>query len=154
MFMPPEAFRHAEQGDPRGDIYSLGALGYYLLTGQSVFSGESDVELYQKHLNERPVPPSHRTSNSVSAEIDEILLRCLEKELNLRFQSVVELGQVLSSLPQADVWDMHARSEWWAQATRRLGTESQRVSCGQENRSSATVKISPTDHVNISQLML
>jgi serine/threonine protein kinase len=114
LFMPPEAFRDSEGTDPRSDIYSLGALGYYLLTSQYVFEGDSDAELYQKHLNEQPVPPSRRTVNPISAEMQETILRCLEKEPNMRPHSVQELRELLLTSPVASQWSPDDRSAWWA----------------------------------------
>jgi eukaryotic-like serine/threonine-protein kinase len=113
LFMPPEAFADSGAADPRSDIYSLGALGYYLLTGQYLFEAESDSELYHKHLSESPIPPSRRTDHAVSAEMDETLLRCLEKEPNLRVQSAAELRELLLTSPVSSKWGAEERVAWW-----------------------------------------
>ena len=112
-FMPPEAIKHTDRSDPRGDIYSVGALGYFLLTGQYVFDSDSVIELFEKHLTEAVIPPSRRTTNPVSPELEETLLRCLEKEPNLRPQSAVELHALLLTSPHATDWNMAARIAWW-----------------------------------------
>ncbi|PYM10875.1 MAG: hypothetical protein DME18_15440 [Verrucomicrobia bacterium] len=113
-FMPPEAIRNAVRSDPRSDIYSVGALGYYLLTAANVFEAEKVLDLYEKHLNESPIPPSQRSKNSVSAELEETLLRCLKKEPNLRPQSVNELSALLLTSPRASDWGPGPRAAWWA----------------------------------------
>jgi serine/threonine-protein kinase len=92
----------------------VGALAYYLLTAQYVFNSDSVVALYEKHLTEPPVPPGQRTVNLVSAEMEETILRCLEKEPNLRPQSVGELRAMLLTSPRAAEWTMEARAAWWA----------------------------------------
>jgi eukaryotic-like serine/threonine-protein kinase len=114
LFMPPEAFGNSGNADPRSDIYSLGALGYYLLTAQHVFDGDSDRELFQKHQSQAPPRPAPRTANPVSAEMEETILRCLEKEPNLRPQSVAELHQLLLTSPVANDWRPEDRAAWWA----------------------------------------
>ena len=113
-FMPPEAIRNDVRSDPRSDIYSVGALGYYLLTAAYVFDAENVLTLYEKHLNESPIPPSQRSKNPVSAELEETLLRCLKKEPNLRPQSVNELSALLLTSPRASDWGPGPLAAWWA----------------------------------------
>jgi len=121
LFMPPEAFTDSGATDPRSYIYSLGALAYYLLTAQHVFEGDSDGDLYEKHRAEMPVPPSRRTLNPISAEMEETILRCLEKEPNLRPQSVQELRELLLTSPAAADWKLEERTAWWVRF--RAGVE-------------------------------
>ena len=66
LFMPPEAFADSAAADPRSDIYFLGAVGYYLLCGAHLFDADSEMELYQKHAEEKPIPPHARTEQSIS----------------------------------------------------------------------------------------
>ena len=111
-FMPPEAIKDAARSDPRSDIYSVGALGYYLLTTANVFDAQNVLDLYEKHLTESPIKPSQRTANPISAELEETILRCLEKEPNLRPQSVGELRALLLTSPRASDWGPEARAAW------------------------------------------
>jgi serine/threonine protein kinase len=115
-FMPPEAIKDASRSDPRSDLYAVGALGYYLLTARSVFAAANVAELYQKHLTEAPVPPSRRTTNPVSAELETSLLRCLEKEPSQRPQSAGELRALLLASPRAADWGSRERAAWWRQS--------------------------------------
>jgi serine/threonine protein kinase len=151
LFMPPEAFRDSGGSDPRSDIYSVGAVGYFLLTAQYVFEAGSDYELYEKHASELPVRPSRRSLNPMSAEIEETILRCLEKEPNLRAQSVGELRDLLLTSPAATDWAPPKRAAWWAQYYTR---ETAPVSESRHLREPAvdgTVKISFADHVKASR---
>ena len=115
LFMSPEAIKDSRRSDPRSDIYSVGALGYFLLTGEYVFTAESDLALYAKHLTEPPIPPSQRTKNPVSPELEKIILRCLEKNPGLRPQSVGELRALLLTCPHAADWEPAERAAWWEQ---------------------------------------
>jgi len=112
-FTPPETISGSGQIDPRGDIYSLGALGYHLLTGRYFFDAETVFEIHRKQLAETPVPPSRRTDNPVSPEVEKILLRCLEKDPGLRPQSVVELRALLLASRHAAEWTPELRTAWW-----------------------------------------
>jgi serine/threonine protein kinase len=112
-FMPPEAIKNSARSDPRSDIYSVGALGYFLLTDEYIFEAESVFDLYDKQLTRAPIPPGQRTTNPISAELEETILRCLEREPNLRPQSVDELRALLLTSPCASEWGREARAAWW-----------------------------------------
>ena len=121
-FMPPEAIKSSARSDPRSDIYSVGALAYYLLSGKYVFEGSSVMEIYEKQLTTPVIPPSKRTTNLVSPQLDETILRCLEKEPGRRPQSAGELRQLLLESPLAYSWGPDLRASWWAEY-RKLETE-------------------------------
>jgi serine/threonine protein kinase len=147
LFMPPEAFRDSGISDPRSDIYSLGAVGYFLLTARYVFEANSDLELYQKHASEPPVPPSKRTPNLISAELEETILRCLEKEPNLRPHSVAELREMLSTCPQAQEWGIAARTAWWARFHAQGASPAPKQLTDQMMADGSALKMSLIDHV-------
>jgi eukaryotic-like serine/threonine-protein kinase len=86
-----------------------------LLTGEFVFNVESVLEIYEKQLTESPVPPSQRTRNQISPELETIILRCLDREPNVRPQSVGELRASLLASPHALDWVPEARAAWWAE---------------------------------------
>ena len=123
-FMPPEAIKDSTRSDPRSDLYSVGALGYYLLTGEHVFPAESLRELYDKHLDEPALSPRQRTTNPISEEMETIILQCLEKEPQRRPQSAVELRSLLLRSPEASAWGTDERAGWWA---RYQSQESERL---------------------------
>ena len=113
-FMPPESIKDSSKSEPRSDLYSVGALGYYLLTGRFVFDGQTIAELCEKHLTEIPPTPSQFATYPVSAEMDAIILKCLEKEPDQRPASALELRDLLLSSPKLSEWDAAARLKWWA----------------------------------------
>ena len=113
LFMPPEAITDGHRSDPRSDIYSLGALAYHLLTAVHVFDGSTVEALWDQHRNQSPRPPSQRTTNPISSQMEQALMRCLEKDPARRPQSVVELRSLLAASPHANEWTQEARSEWW-----------------------------------------
>ncbi|MGE4182091.1 MAG: serine/threonine protein kinase [Limisphaerales bacterium] len=112
-FIPPEAIDNRSPIDPRSDLYSVGALGYYLVTGQPVFDAENAAELYQKHLTEIPVPPGRRTTNPIGREFEVLLLDCLAKDPADRPESAQALRRRLKTLPTADEWDAAKATAWW-----------------------------------------
>jgi serine/threonine protein kinase len=112
-FTPPEAILGSAPADPRGDLYSLGALGYFLLTGCYIFDAESMAEIHHKQLVAPPVPPRQRTTNPISPEMEALLLRCLEKDMSRRPQSAAELRAGLLATPAANEWTLEQRAAWW-----------------------------------------
>jgi serine/threonine protein kinase len=112
-FMAPEAIKSSARSDPRSDIYAIGALGYFLLTGRNIFDAESVLDLYSKQISEAPVSPRQYVSGTLSPELEETILRCLDKEPNLRPQSVTELRALLMTSPQALEWTPELRLAWW-----------------------------------------
>ncbi len=115
LFMPPEAVTNANESDPRSDIYSLGALAYYLLTAEFVFEASTTEELLRKHQHEPPVPPSRRVQLAipVSEALESLVMSCLEKDREKRPPSVVEVRSWLERSPHAADWTLEARCEWW-----------------------------------------
>ena len=138
-FMAPEAIRNSNKSDPRSDIYAIGALGYFILTGQNVFDADSVVDLYNKQMSTTPAPPSEKSGGEISVELETTLLRCLEKDPALRPSSVLELRSLLLMSPRADDWTSADRSAWWADYNGRI--ESERVVAAAIDTIPATVKI-------------
>lgn len=95
-FMSPEQCGGSEELTAASDIYSVGALGYYLLTGKSVFSGRTAMQMLAAHLYE--APKSLRESNgAIPPGIEQIILKCLAKAPDDRFRDVGELETALRS---------------------------------------------------------
>ncbi len=77
--------------DKRSDLYSFGAVGYYLLTGRQVFHPEQEVDLIKQIMTESPPPPSEVTSNEIPSELEELILRCLAREMEDRPATIHEV---------------------------------------------------------------
>ncbi len=120
-YMAPE-MALGEPVDGRADIYALGCVAYYLITGQLVFEAEKAFQMIAKHLQAAPIPPSQRTDRPVSLELESLVLKCLAKEAKDRPQSAAHLAQALDWIP-TDVWGEEQAKRWWA-AHDRPGTES------------------------------
>ena len=121
-FMPPEAIKNSAAADPRSDLYAVGAIGYFLLTGKPVFENEDISELQKKQLADSPAPPSWRTKNRISAELERAILRCLEREPEKRPQSALELRDLFLASPRAADYTPEARAAWWAEFHRQEQT--------------------------------
>ena len=111
-YMAPE-MALGEAIDGRADIYALGCVAYFLLTGQLVFEAEKAFQMIAKHLQSTPVPPSQRTDRPVSAEMERLILKCLAKDPNDRPQSAADLLQALEWIP-TDAWGEPQAKEWWS----------------------------------------
>ena len=97
LFMAPEQAGSDHKPDARSDIYSLGAVAYYLLTGQPPFDSQNAIKVLVAHLHDRVVPPSqHRPE--MPADLEAIVMRCLEKNPDDRFNDATSLGQCLRRL--------------------------------------------------------
>ena len=92
--MSPEQIQGQEL-DGRSDIYAIGAIMYECVVGEPPFDAPNPVGVLSRHLSEEPLRPSARSPLSVPAEADEIILRCLEKDPDLRYQTAEELRQAL-----------------------------------------------------------
>jgi serine/threonine-protein kinase len=111
-YIAPEGIQTPEAVDARSDIYALGAVGYFLLTGQTVFDGNSVIELCVKHLTESPVPPSRRCGRDIPAALEQVILDCLEKAPEQRPQSSDELLERLRDL-NIPPWTARSARAWW-----------------------------------------
>jgi serine/threonine protein kinase len=101
--MAPEQMRASPDIDARADIWSLGAILFELLTGQCPFEGDTMTEVCGKVLTEDP-PSLSAFSNCTATELDSVIARCLQKDPNLRYQTVGEFAQALRAWrPSEDV---------------------------------------------------
>jgi tRNA A-37 threonylcarbamoyl transferase component Bud32 len=110
-YMAPE-MALGELVDGRADIYALGCVAYYLITGQLVFEAEKAFQMIAKHLQAAPVPPSQRTDRPVSPELERVILKCLAKDAKDRPQGAAQLAEALDWIP-ADVWGEEQAQRWW-----------------------------------------
>jgi len=114
-FMAPEMILDDKDVDGRADLYALGCVAYWLLTGQPVFPETSVGALLVAHAERKPVPPSERTELPIPPALEAIILACLEKRPEDRPQTAEELSRRLGTLPVAEPWTSERAAEWWAQ---------------------------------------
>ena len=120
LYMSPEAIQLPNSVDARSDLYAVGAVGYYLLTGGPVFDAENVMELCQKHIDMPPVPPSERTRGEVPSALENALLACLEKSRAKRPQTARDLAQIISRCPEATAWSVEDADAWWGRHERGI----------------------------------
>jgi serine/threonine-protein kinase len=112
LFMSPEQARGSENLDARSDIYSLGCVAYALVTGRPPFERTSPLEIIVAHTHEEAVPPSqHRPE--VPADLERVILRCLAKRPEDRFEDAESLEQALAACGDADRWTQSDAARWW-----------------------------------------
>jgi len=111
-FMSPEQARGRDDIDTRTDIYSLGAVGYALLTGHPPFEGKNPLDVVIAHIHDDLVPPSTHQGD-VPADLEQVILRCLAKRPEDRFPDAESLEQSLSECAVADQWTQSQAVEWW-----------------------------------------
>jgi eukaryotic-like serine/threonine-protein kinase len=112
LFMSPEQARGLGDLDARSDIYSLGAVGYTLLAGRPPFDGKSPLDVIIAHAHDEVVPPSHWQPD-VPYDLERIILRCLAKRPEDRFQDAEGLEIALSECACADHWTQSHAARWW-----------------------------------------
>ncbi len=113
LYMSPEAIQTPLGVDHRSDLYAVGAVGYFLLTGTPVFDADNLVELCRLHVDQVPQLPSERLKHPVSPELENALLACLEKSRAKRPQTARDLAQLLGRSPEAGKWNVDMADEWW-----------------------------------------
>ena len=110
-YMAPEfVLGHGE--DHRADLYALGCVLYYLLTGSTVFSGDTPMQMMFDHVQATPVPPSARTAQSIPAALERLILDCLAKDPAQRPQSAIELAERLAAIA-VTAWTTQRADRWW-----------------------------------------
>jgi serine/threonine-protein kinase len=112
-FMAPEQVR-GEESDPRTDIYGVGCLAYFLLTGTLVFNKPSAIAMAVAHVSEPPEPPSRRSELPVPQTLERIVMACLEKNRGDRPQSMGQLRGMLDGCVDVARWTGDEANHWWA----------------------------------------
>ena len=111
-FIAPEQVTGG-QVDGRADIYATGCLAYWFLTGELVFTADTQMGLLLKHVQTPPTPPSARTDRQIPPELEALVLSCLAKDPAQRPQSARELSSRLGQLQGADAWTEDRARDWW-----------------------------------------
>jgi serine/threonine-protein kinase len=112
-YIAPETVRGDRIPDHRVDIYTLGCVGYWLLTGRLVFQAANAIQLMYQHANTAPVPPSERSELEIGPELDRVILSCLAKIPEDRPQSAAELSRLLAMAVPGEAWSEDRAHRWW-----------------------------------------
>jgi len=112
-YMAPEMASGADPVDRRADLYALGCVGYWLMTGQMVFEADSPLKMLIQHIQAIPVPPSIRTGRPVPLDLERAIMRCLEKDPTRRPQTADELLADLDRVALEHPWDQSQARAWW-----------------------------------------
>jgi len=140
-YMAPEMAIESQELDGRADLYALGCVGYWLLTGEMVFTAESPIALLLKHVNDPPPSPRSISEAEIPAVVEMIILDCLAKSPADRPGSAEELGRrLLDAELEVGAWTPRQAEDWWRLHLSDLTEPSERAaSVG----SSATMEMRP-----------
>jgi hypothetical protein len=114
LYMAPEVIKRADAAGPASDLYALGAVAYYLLTGTHVFAGDTVVEVCGHHLHSEPQRPTDRLGAPVPEVLEELVLWCLAKDPTDRPASARALQRQLRAIEDVAPWTPEAAAAWWA----------------------------------------
>jgi serine/threonine-protein kinase len=113
-YMAPEIALGKGPVDGRADLYTLGCVAYWLLTGKLVFEEKNFPAMLLAHANEQPVPPSGRSDQAIPGSLDAIVLSCLAKDPADRVQTAEDLATRLVTVELAQPWTQERAAEWWS----------------------------------------
>ncbi len=120
QYLAPEAIRNADSIDARSDLYALGAVGFFLLTGTPVFSGRGSLEVIHHQLQTPAELPSKRLGKPIPPKLEAVIMSCLAKNPDERPESAKALAAALHACDDVVPWDeLDARRYWQERASRR-----------------------------------
>jgi hypothetical protein len=112
LYMSPEQAAGENKVDARSDIYSLGAVTYFLATGKPPFDYSNPLRVMAAHAGESPINP-RKWNTDISEKLSQVILRCLEKRPQDRFLSAQSFGDALDQIPLETAWDSEQAAQWW-----------------------------------------
>lgn len=113
LYIAPERLSDPEIADPRSDIYSLGGVAFFLLTGRDVFQGKTIAEILAQVMKTTPPRPSDYAASDIPPEIDQLVLDCLAKTPDDRPASITELLEKLEGIAALTTWQAADAERWW-----------------------------------------
>ena len=146
MYMAPEQAVGDRSLDARADIYALGAMMYFALTGRPPFTGDSPFAVMMAHARDPVVPPS-QVHPGVPEDLERVVLRCLAKKPDDRFPTVKVLGEALAACASAADWGPNRADAWWAAAMQPAP-----IACATPARGDRIDRIRPSDRHRSARL--
>ncbi len=125
-FMAPETVLGVADTDHRVDLYALGCVAYWLLTGKLIFEGRSAVEVMFHHAHTPPPRPSTRSELPIPISLEDLVMECLEKDPARRPTSAEAVGTRLGAVSLESAWTVERAERWWAMH-RPLPADARRV---------------------------
>jgi serine/threonine-protein kinase len=110
--MAPEQIMRTQEPDRRTDIYGLGAVAYYMLTGHPPFYADSPIEVMMAHVRDTVKPPSELRPE-IPADLERVVIRCLAKDPHNRYQDTQSLALDLERCADAANWSPSHAALWW-----------------------------------------
>jgi tRNA A-37 threonylcarbamoyl transferase component Bud32 len=112
-YMAPEMATAAGDLDGRVDIYALGCVAYFMLTGHNVFDADTSIATILKHVRDTPVPPSERTEVAIPPALERLILDCLAKDPDGRPRTTADVTRRLAAIAFDQPWSCERGKEWW-----------------------------------------
>jgi serine/threonine-protein kinase len=112
-FMSPEICSGDPNIDARADIYSFGAVLYFMLTGSLIFPNKSFVEVVKMHVTKMPEPPSARIGAAMPEDLERVVMKCLAKKPADRYASIDAMAADLEACEDAHGWSGEMAERWW-----------------------------------------
>jgi serine/threonine-protein kinase len=112
-YMAPEIAMGRKEIDGRADIYALGCVAYFMLTGEMVFDEVSATAIALAHVQKTPLPPSQRTELPVPEGLERLIMQCLDKDPERRPHSAQDLARKLEALEDVPRFCRDKAAEWW-----------------------------------------
>jgi serine/threonine-protein kinase len=112
-YVAPEAVTDPDHITHAVDLYALGAVGYFLITGRRLFEGKTAVDVCIQHVTQPPRRPSEVAAIAIAPELELVLMTCLAKRPAERYASAAQLAEALEALPPATDWTKADASAWW-----------------------------------------
>lgn len=112
-YIAPEQVMNGSNVDSRADIYATGCVAYFLITGKTVFTGDTPMAIVVQHAHSQPTPPSERSEIPIPPALDRLVLDCLAKSPADRPQSARELSRRLAAVDGVNPWTEDRARDWW-----------------------------------------
>jgi eukaryotic-like serine/threonine-protein kinase len=120
LYLSPEAILTPADVDGRSDLYALGCVGYWLLTGSHVFDAATIIEICGMYVHAELTPPSVRLGRPVPVDLERTIMSCLAKSSDRRPDGAAALYEELRACAVTSPWDAKSARQWWAERGRQL----------------------------------